>query len=219
MQILPETEERFAGLNTRSCGYFHGICYASMIDAEWKVPNRFYLSPLFSLLISCHFSYISRSSTAPSLLCRRRRIFIQYPLLQQLLGLRSLLQLLLQTVRSHVFLQFLLLALYGRGGRGVGKDVSFKPPKSQSCGILLIDSELVNENFAESYVQSTLPSPGASPVPSSSCRSLVGAQVLVGRIVSRWSFVSSLDPNMWVRGEFAYGAAFVSRRMFLFLRS
>ncbi len=162
---------------------------------------------------------MSRSSPAPSLLCGRCRIFIQYPLLQQLLRLRSLLQLLLQTVRSHVFLQFFLLALYGRGGGGVGKDVSLNIPKSQSCGNFLIDSEIVNENFVESYVQSTLPSPDASPVPSSSCRSLVDAQVLVGRIVSRWSFVSWLDPNMWVRGEFAYGAAFVSRRMFLFLRS
>lgn len=49
------------------------------------------------------------------------------------------------------------------------------------------------EKVVGSYSQSAPPSPDASPIPSASCRWLVGAQVLTGRIVSHCFPVSSLD--------------------------
>ena len=60
----------------------------------------------------------------PISLSRRRRILPQNPLLNQLLGLRPLLNLLLQTIRPHVFLQFPLLLLQRRCSRRVRQDVA-----------------------------------------------------------------------------------------------
>lgn len=76
----------------------------------------------------------------------------------------------------------------------------------------------------ESHVQSVPPSPDASPTPSSNCPWLVGAPVLAASIVSLCLLVSFPNPNIpsSLTGcgcGCVYGAAFVSRRMFLFLRS
>ena len=103
--------------------YLHGIHHASTIENESayqivSVCSLFYQPISWHALLS-----ISFSPKAPLRLRRRRRILIQYPLLHQLLRLRSLLQLLLQTIRSHMLLQFPLLSLYRRRGIGVGKDI------------------------------------------------------------------------------------------------
>ena len=60
-----------------------------------------------------------------SLLRRRRRILIQNPLLHQLLRPRSLLDLLLQTIRTHVLLQFPLLLLQRGRSCAIRQNIAF----------------------------------------------------------------------------------------------
>lgn len=94
---------------------------------------------------------------------------------------------------------------------------------SVTCPIDRGGWHIPNDNWAiVSYVQSNPPSPDASPIPSLSYRSLVGAPILAARIVSHCfphQFTPDEDVGSWGRGVCVYGAAFVSRKMFLFLRS
>ena len=68
-----------------------------------------------------------------------------------------------------------------------------KEAETSVTGMFALDGPAGIEKVVGSYVQSAPPSPDASPIPSASCRWLVGAQVLIGRIVSHCFPVSSLD--------------------------
>ena len=182
-----------------------------------------------------YFPHTPLSDSPPSLLRRRRRILIQNPLLHQLLRLRSLQQLLLQTIRPHMFLQLFLLALYSRGGRSVREYVACilkeKEP-NMSVPILpflpiLNNMAVPNEKKGCAYVQSAPPSPASSPIPSAGYRSLAGALIPTARIVGpcgrrqHRAHISKREIQVHCamdRGR-AYGAAFVSRRIFLFFKS
>ena len=103
---------------------FHSICHLSTVDMKMTphIPLRlFSSSPYNQSLLSTSFHH----AIPPSGLCGRRRVLVQNPLLHQLRRLRPLHQLLLQTVRPHMFLQLPLLSLNGGRGVGIRKDVPY----------------------------------------------------------------------------------------------
>ena len=59
---------------------------------------------------------------------------LQNPLPDQLLRLRSRLQLLLQTIRPHMFFQLALLSLNGRRSGGTVQDIAYTPRKTTDDG-------------------------------------------------------------------------------------
>lgn len=77
-------------------------------------------------VVQVYATFSPRKTTVPPfLLLRGILVLLQYPLPHQILRLRAIGNLLLQTIGAHVFQQFTLLALdCGRGGR-VGKDVAW----------------------------------------------------------------------------------------------
>jgi hypothetical protein len=82
---------------------------------------------LIRSVIPSHVSLVPQMAASVALglhLLQRIFVLLQDPLLHQIRRRRSALQPLLQAIRSHVALEFLLVALQGGRGGGVGEDVT-----------------------------------------------------------------------------------------------
>ena len=162
-----------------------------------SLPNQFHWCAIIH-----HYATHFKSSSALPLrilvlhllliggLIRARRILLQHTFANQVLGLRTMADLLVQAVSSHVFLEFALLTLDGGCRGGVGENVAFLK-KSIYC----------NNKYGarvDAYVQPSPLSEVSSPSPFSGYPLLAGVPVHMRLIEVRCLFTPQLAYSLLV---------------------